>query len=174
MKLSNNAAFYNKLLNGIVVLVGLFFVVVLNVMRYENLSRIKPAQKIKSETSKDFFVSISFYEKHADNPKMVFLYDVADSLYYASALSFIKPENKVYTIDCTGGHVEGIKTFLQNHFVSEEPCKISKENLVKLFEEKNNLLIINLKKNSTRHEAAMFVAARFELIPKLKMMEIKK
>ena len=173
MGLSNNAEFYHKILGGIVLFFFMFLVLVLNVMRYEQLSRTKPLANIKEQPINDTFFSVVFDDMATKTPKLVLLFDFKDDRYYTSVLSFLKPENDVYLIDCAKGHLDILKSLLKDYFIHEEACKISENNIVKLFEQKNSVVIVSFKKNIKKHTNIMRAAMRAELKPNLKMMEIK-
>ena len=174
MALNNNEIFYRKLLNGIILFCCLFFVVVLNLMRYEHLIRNTPIQKSVHVSQSSYLISVSFTSaQNTHDPRMIFLFNMQNKHYFSSVFSPLKhaTDQNIILINCTENNTNDLKQFLSPRTIIEAPCHIEENNLESMLAVQYNIVVLSLNENDTHHEA-LRAAQRFNLKPNLKITEI--
>ena len=174
MTLNSNEIFYRKILSGITLFCCVFLIIVLNLIRYEHLTRSAPLPQKPNLPQPEYLFSVSFSPlENKNNPRMILLSNTPSKEYFSSVFSSLKNTSfqTVFVINCTKNNPSTLKNFFTQSTIIESPCNIEPENLRTILSSEDSVVVLLLNKTFI-HPTALRVAERFHLKPNLKITEI--
>jgi len=171
MALNNNAQFYKKLLEKISLLFCLFFLLIANVMRFNQLDDAKEIKPALINEKPKFVSFVDFRDKNSQS-KILFLETSLKQKELSMILSKEQPKS-LFFINCASDKNNHLQTFLENNFsVTEISCDATKEELTSYLEEEA-LIVLFLDSIDLPPIEVLRTAEKSGLKPSVHMMEIK-
>lgn len=181
MALNNNAEFYKKVLSKIIFVFCVSFLIILNVIRFSNLTHEKKESEVELPKASKFFFSIDFFEANQkDSPKIVLIDSNASNAYLKSVLSFLKnrENSNVYFINCAQNKIisKKMNTVFKNNLslpFKEILCHENSNEYLKFLSKKNSVLVFALRSEYFLKNNIISLAQTQNLAPKVKITEVK-
>ena len=179
MALNNYSQLYKKLSYYICICFCLFFVIVANLMRFNQLqaTRVEPQQEPRVKSSQVYSV---FFQTKKNPSKMIFIQDNINPIYLSSVFSQINEEKyqTFFILNCSKQRYEnGLLRFLASKYknidVLSKDCQMSQDQLKTMLEDGQSLIVFILNEKKFTHKTALKAAEKLTLKPSIKISEIK-
>jgi len=181
MALNNNAEFYKKVLSKIILVFCISFLIILNIIRFSNLTNEKKESATELSKASQFFFSINFFEANQkDRPKIVLTDSNGSNAYLKSVLSFLKKNNNsmIYFINCAQNITisKKMNTVFKNNLslpFEEIVCYENSDEYLKFLSKKNSVLVFALRPEHFLKNNIISLAQTQNFVPKVKITEVK-
>ena len=174
MEQNNAKFFYQKLFARIIFIFCLFFIVAINLIRFNQLYLSPKPKPLPLKPNPSFLYSAVFQNPLHEN-KIIFLENIKNTSYLKSLLSFIESSSfeQIFLINCTHDDVSYFEPFFNHIPFIQVSCDIDQASVKEILEDENGLIVAVFENQSFNHQNILHAAERFSLKPKIQISEIK-